>query len=235
MEAPVHPSTSVIGIDVGIANFAAFDAGTFIPPLNAVKKHEKRLKRYQRMMARRRKFGRNWKKAKTKVTRIQIRIANARKDFLHKESSKAVKNHAVVCVEDLKVKNMSASAKGTIEKPGLNVKQKAGLNRTILDQGWGTFRIFLGYKAPWAGGQLIAVPPRYTSQECPECGHVAADNRKTQAVFRCVECGYTNHADTVGAINVRRAGYARIACQASGAAMPPATGTHRGEALCALL
>jgi putative transposase len=134
-----------------------------------------------------------------------------RKDFLHKESTKIAKNHRVVIVEDLKVKNMSASAKGTIEKPGKNVRAKAGLNRSILDQGWGMFSVMLATKLAWAGGELITVAPQYTSQECPACHHVSPDNRRTQARFLCVECGYENNADHVGAINIRRAGYARIA------------------------
>ncbi len=161
-------------------------------------------------MARRQKFGQNWKKAKAKVTKAQIHIANARKDFLHKESTKIAQAHSVVIVEDLKVKNMSASAKGTVAKPGRNVKQKAGLNRAILDQGWGMFRVMLKTKLEWAGGQLIKVPPQYTSQRCPACAHVSADNRRTQALFRCVECGYENNADHVGAINILAAGQCRV-------------------------
>lgn len=121
-------------------------------------------------------------------------------------------NHALVCIEDLQIKNMSTSAKGTADKPGTKVKQKSGLNRAILDQGWGEFRRQLGYKVPWHGGQLIAVPPHYTSQTCPCCGHVAKDNRQTQSMFVCVLCGYTNHADVVGAINVLAAGHAVLAC-----------------------
>lgn len=139
----------------------------------------------------------------------------------------------MVYVEDLAVKNMSASAKGTVEAPGRNVKQKSGLNRAILDQGWSEFRRQLQYKLEWRGGELIAVPPQYTSQTCPSCGHVSGENRKSQAVFRCVECGYGNHADFVGAINVLRVGQTRRACQASAAVTAPATGTRRREALCA--
>jgi putative transposase len=233
IEQPVHPSISEVGIDVGIANFVTLTEGDPVPPANAMAKHRARLAHYQRVMARRQKFGKNWNKAKAKVLNVQRKIADTRRDFLHKTSTTISKNHAVVYIEDLQVKNMSASAAGTVEKPGRSVKAKSGLNRSILDQGWGEFRRQLGYKLEWRGGELVPVPPHYTSQTCPNCGHVSADNRKTQAVFRCVRCCYGNHADLVGAINILRAGQARRACQASGAVMPPATGTRRGEALCA--
>ena len=109
-------------------------------------------------------------------------------------------------VEDLQVANMSKSAKGTAEQYGKNVKQKSGLNRAILDQSWYEFRRQLGYKLLWNGGHLIAVPPRDTSRCCPACGHTAKDNRQKQASFECVECGYRNNADVVGAINVLKRG-----------------------------
>ena len=136
-------------------------------------------------------------------------------------------------VEDLRVRNMSKSAAGMIEAPWRNVKAKSGLNKAILDQGWFEFRRQLEYKLAWNGGQLIAVPPQYTSQTCPCCGHVSAENRKTQAKFRCVECGFEENADVVGAINILRAGPARFACEVSGAAMPPAAGTHRSGSVAA--
>jgi putative transposase len=204
---PVHPSALAVGIDVGITRFATLSDGTVIEPLNSFKKHQYRLKRYQRVMARKQKFSNNWKKAKAKVNRIQTHIGNARRDFLHKASTTISKNHAVVFVENLQVKNMSRSAAGTIEKPGKNVRAKSGLNRSILDQGWGEFRRQLEYKMAWAGGILIAVPAHHTSQTCPNCGNVSADNRLTQVQFACVKCGYKNNADLVGAINVLERGY----------------------------
>jgi putative transposase len=204
-------------------------------------------------MARRQKFSNNWKKAKTKVQRIHTRIANARRDYLHKVTATISKNHAVVCMEDLKVANMSRSAAGTIEKPGKNVAAKSGLNQSILDQGWYEFRRQLDYKLAWQGGYFITVPAQNTSRTCPACGHVSAENRKTQAKFACVVCGYEHNADVVGAMNILARGMqkfrdegqdtvdasigcestARIACQASGAAMPPATGTHRSDSCAA--
>ena len=133
----------------------------------------------------------------------------------------------MVVIEDLKVINMSKSASGTIEAPGRSVKAKSGLNKSILDQGWGEFRRQLDYKQVWLGGGVLAVNPRNTSRTCPVCSHVSAENRKTQSKFECVECEYVVNADLNAAINILRAGHARLACQVNGAVIPSATGTHR--------
>ena len=107
---------------------------------------------------------------------------------------------------------MSKSAAGNAEAPGRNVKAKSGLNQSILDQGWFEFRRQLEYKQTWRGGQVVAVNPRNTSRTCPCCGHVPAENRQTQARFACVECGFEENADLVGAINILAAGQAVLAC-----------------------
>jgi putative transposase len=133
--------------------------------------------------------------------------------LLHKTTTTISENHALVCIEDLQVRNMSRSAKGTVEQTGKQVAQKARLNRAILDQGWGEFKRQLGYKMSWNGGMLLAVPAHHTSQTCPCCGHVSKDNRQTQAKFLCVGCGYVNHADVVGAINVLERGHRLLACR----------------------
>ena len=208
VQPPCPTAGSAVGIDVGIARFATFSDGGFIAPLNSFKKHQQRLARYQRRMSRKVKFSNNWKKAKLKVQKVHTQIANARRDFLHKSTTTISKNHALVCIEDLKVRKMSRSSKGTSEQHGRRVKQKSGLNRAILDQGWAEFRRQLEYKTQWAGSMLVAVPAHHTSQTCPRCRHVAPANRRTQAQFRCVACGYTAHADWVGAINVLERGLA---------------------------
>jgi len=119
----------------------------------------------------------------------------------------------MVCIEDLQVQNMSRSAAGTTEAPGKNVRAKSGLNRSILDQGWYELRRQLDYKMTWSGGLLIAVPAHNTSRTCPDCGHIARENRRTQAEFHCVSCGYENHADVVGALNVLARGHRVLACR----------------------
>ena len=215
VDLPVHAATTAVGIDMGVVRFATLSDGTVVEPLNSFKKHEDRLAKAQRSLSRKTKGSNNWKKAVAKVRKVHVRIANVRIDFLHKASTTISNNHAIVCIEDLRVANMSRSAAGTADKPGRNVKAKSGLNKAILDQGWFEFRRQLTYKLEWKGGQLIAVPPRHTSQTCPHCGCVSADNRKTQSLFRCLQCGFEENADLVGAMNVRRAGSARIACGVS--------------------
>ena len=212
VEPSLPPATTAIGIDVGVVRFATMSDGSHIEPINSFKKHQERLARYQRRMSRKVKFSNNWQKAKTKIQRIHRTIAHARKDYLHKITTTISQNHALVCIEDLQVRNMSRSSKGNSEEHGKMVKQKSGLNRAILDQGWGEFRRQLGYKMTWQGGILLAVPPHNTSRTCPCCSHVSKDNRKTQAKFECVECGYENHADLVGAINILERGHRLLAC-----------------------
>ncbi len=131
--------------------------------------------------------------------------------FCTKQQQRGAKNHALVCVEDLQIGNMTKSAKGNCDKQGKNVRQKSGLNRAILDQGWGEFRRQLDYKQAWSGGILLAVPPKNTSRTCPCCQHISKDNRKTQATFVCVACGYHNNADVVGAINILERGHRLLA------------------------
>ncbi|MFQ2583292.1 MULTISPECIES: RNA-guided endonuclease InsQ/TnpB family protein [Aeromonas] len=228
VDVPVHQGTAV-GLDMGIKRFVTLSDGSHKDPLNSFKAHEKALRKAQQAMSRKVRFSRNWKKAKARIQRIQTHIGSARRDYLHKISTAISKNHALVCVEDLQVRNMSKSAAGTTDTPGRNVRAKSGLNKAILDQGWGEFRRQLDYKLAWNGGHLIAVPPKNTSRTCPCCGHISADNRQTQATFECVECGFKENADLVGAINVLRAGHAQLACEVSGAIRPPAAGTHRSE------
>ena len=216
VEQPVPTATSAIGIDMGIARFATLSDGTFVAPLNSFKKHEQRLARYQQRMSRKVKFSKNWLKAKRRVQATHARIGNARRDCLHKATSTISQNHAMVCIEDLQVRNMSRSAAGSTEQPGKNVRAKSGLNKAILDQGWFEFRRQLEYKLNWSGRLLVAVPPHHTSQRCPTCAHTAKENRLTQAQFACMDCGYKGNADVVGALNVLARGHRVAACGEDG-------------------
>ncbi|MBB3192481.1 RNA-guided endonuclease InsQ/TnpB family protein [Halomonas cerina] len=227
------PKGGAVGIDMGVARFATLSDGSDLAPFNSFKRHQTALRKAQQSLSRKTKFSQNWKKAKARIQKIQARIANARRDYLHKASATISQNHALVVLEDLQVGNMSRSARGSVEQPGQNVRAKSGLNRSILDQGWYGFRRQLDYKLAWSGAHLVVVPPHNTSRTCPECGHVAAANRRSQACFACVECGFEANADHVGAINVLRAGHARLACEVSGAARPPAAGTHRSDSAAA--
>jgi putative transposase len=228
VEQPI-PNGGAVGIDMGITRFATLSDGTFYAPLSSFKRQESALRKAQQAMSRKQKFSNNWKKAKARVQRIHTRIGNARRDYLHKTSTTISQNHAMVCIEDLQVGNMSKSAAGTIEQPGNQVRAKSGLNKSILDQGWFEFRRQLEYKLAWNGGHLIAVAPQNTSRTCPCCGYVSASNRRTQEQFACVACGFDENADQVGAINILRAGHARLACEVSDAVGSPAAGTHRSD------
>ena len=211
-EIPV-PKGCEIGIDMGIVKFATLSDGTHFEPINAFKTLRGKLAKLQKQFKNKTKFSKNWQKLKAKIGRLHHKITNIRKNHLHQISSTISKNQAIVYVEDLKVANMSKSAKGSVEKPGKNVAAKSGLNRAILDQSWFEFRRQLDYKLLWNGGHLIAVPPQNTSRCCPACGHTSKDNRQTQAQFECVDCGYQNNADVVGAINVLKRGQEILAAQ----------------------
>jgi len=224
MEVP-HQSTSIMGIDMGIKQFATLSNGMVYKPLNSFKGKSEKLAKLQKQLKHKKKFSNHWKQTKAKITKCHEEIVNARKDYPHKVSSEICENQAVIIVEDLKIKNMSQSAKGSLEKPGKKIAQKSGLNQSILDQGWGLFFQMLEYKQNWNGGMVIKAPAHHTSQTCPCCQHVAKENRLTQADFQCIECGYSNNADIVGAINVLSRGHRQLACEVSGAVMPPTAGT----------
>lgn len=210
-----HPSASELGIDAGITCFAAFSDGRMIQGVHSFRKHEKQLIKEQRKLSRKKKGSENWKKQKKKISKLHHTIANVRSDFLHKLSTDICKSQAKVYVEGLQITNMSASAKGTIEEPGRSVRAKAGLNKSILDQGWFEFKRQLDYKLFWKGGMLVEVNPRYTSQTCSSCGHTAKENRVSQDEFRCEACSHEENADVNAAKNIRTVGQTGMACQAN--------------------
>lgn len=209
---PNHTSTTIVGLDAGVAKLATLSDGTVFEPVNSFQKNQKKLARLQRQLSRKVKFSNNWQKQKSKIQQLHSRIANIRRDYLHKVTTTVSKNHAMIVIEDLKVSNMSKSAAGTVSQPGRNVRAKSGLNRSILDQGWYEMRRQLEYKQLWRGGQVLAVPPAYTSQRCACCGHTAKENRLSQSKFVCQVCGYTANADVNGARNILAAGHAVLAC-----------------------
>ena len=201
---PAACTLPAVGIDRGVAVFAALSDGTMIAPANHGKKALKALARAQRKLARKKPKSRNRRKQRQRVARLHARVARARKDFLEKASTTIAQNHGVVVLESLKVGNMVRSAKGTAEKPGRKVKQKAGLNRAILDQGWGMFGAMLVRKLAERGGRVVEVPASYTSQTCAECGVVDAASRRGQSRFVCTNCGHEANADTNAAIVIKR-------------------------------
>lgn len=209
VSSPIPRDLPSVGIDRGVDVFAALSDGTNFAPANHGKKALKALARAQRKLARKKKArgkpsSKNRLKQIRRVAKLHARVARARKDFLHKVSTKIAQNHGDVVLEKLEVRNMVRSAKGTADKPGKMVRQKSGLNRAILDQGWGMFRVMLGWKVTERGNKVVEVPAAYSSQTCSECGVVDAASRRDQARFVCTSCGHTANADTNAAIVIKR-------------------------------
>ena len=200
-----HPSASTIGIDVGITHFLTLSDGEHIhlPKLDHLIAKVTSL--HQRF-SHKQKGSSNRKKAQYRLSAAYRKIRNVRHDFLHKVSTTIAKNHSCVVMEDLKVTNMMKSARGTKDKPGRCVKAKSGLNRSIAKQAWSTFRNLLSYKLHELGGELRLVDPRHTSQTCPACLRADKRNRKSQSIFKCVNCGYASNADVNAATNILRLG-----------------------------
>ncbi len=195
---------TAIGIDMNAGQVAASDGRLFHAP--DTRRFEARRRRYQRMVARRRRASRRRDRACRRLARTARRIAMARRDWHHQVSRRIAEGAHTVAIEELKVKAMTASARGTAEEPGTNVRTKAGLNRVVLDTGWAALRAMLEYKA----GRVIAVDPRHTSQTCAACGHVDARSRRTRDRFHCVACGHADHAHANAARTIRRRGLALL-------------------------
>ena len=212
VEQPAPANNAMVGIDLGVVRFATLSDGNVYKPTNQYRKNELKLARKQRSLSRKQKFSANWRKQVRQISRIHRVIADSRLDFLHKASTTISKNHAMVMIEELNVKGMSASASGTVNEPGAGVKAKSGLNKSILDQGWYEFGRQLGYKLAWNGGLLLSVSAKNTSRKCAVCEHVSSENRITQARFKCVACGHSENADLNAARNILAAGRAVLAC-----------------------
>ncbi|MGO2733355.1 RNA-guided endonuclease InsQ/TnpB family protein [Psychrobacter sp.] len=213
VEKPIHPSKTAIGLDMGISKLLTTSNGEYIKPKNSFKANQLKLAKLQRQLSRKVLFSQNWKKQNCKIQKLHHHIANIRHDYLHKITTSISKNHAMIACEDLKVANMSKSASGTVENKGRQVKAKSGLNKSILDQGWGMMIDMLEYKQQWRSGLLIKVNPRHTSQTCSECQHIAKENRQTQSKFECVKCMYVANADFNAARNILAAGHAVLSAE----------------------
>ncbi|WP_030800320.1 RNA-guided endonuclease InsQ/TnpB family protein [Streptomyces sp. NRRL S-337] len=216
---PLPKTGSVIGIDLGIANFLADSHGEFLPNPRHGAKAAAKLEAAQQALSRCKRGSQRRRKAVEKFATLPRKVRRQRLDHAHKTALTLVREHDVIAHEDLKIRNMSKAPapKPDPDQPGTflpnGASAKAGLNRSIADAGWGVFLAILAAKAEGAGREVIAVDPRNTSRRCPECGHTAKENRPTQEKFHCVACGHHAHADTVGAINVLRAGLVRRQAQ----------------------
>ncbi|WLQ38141.1 transposase [Streptomyces castrisilvae] len=221
---PLPATGSVVGVDMGVASFLTTSNGEHVENPRHGRKAAAKLETTQQKLSR---FGRvrrdkrtaNHQRAVQRVADLHRKVRRQRLDHAHKTALGLVREHDFIAHEDLKIRNMgkAPAPKPDPDKPGNSLPNgaaaKAGLNRSISDAGWGVFLTILTAKAESAGRDVIAVDPRNTSRTCPECGHVAAENRPTQEKFHCVSCGHQAHADIVGASNVLRAGLARRQAQ----------------------
>ena len=184
-----------VGLDRNVGQVALSD-GTIYHLPNLERKEARRM-RYQRMMARRVKGSNRRKLARHKLQKAYQAERFARANWAHQTSKLIADKYDIVYIEDLNTVGMTKSAKGTTEAPGKNVKQKTGLNRSILRSVWGKLEQCLAYKS-----QIEKVPAAYTSQTCNKCGYVDKKNRKTQSEFKCIQCGHTDNADINAALNI---------------------------------
>jgi len=193
--------SQVCGIDMGVAYFCVDSNENIIENPSHFKKYEKQLRIENRSLSRKKKGSNRWKKQAKKLAILHHKIANIRKDFLHKESTKLATKYHTIYVEDLKIKNMTSTCEPKQDENGKFIPNgqsaKSGLNKSILDCGWGMFRTMLEYKT-----NVIRVNPRYTSQTCNECGNVDSKNRINQSEFVCTNCGHISNADKNAAKNI---------------------------------
>jgi putative transposase len=207
VEIDVKPKKdfSVVGLDRGVCRSVQCSDGEVLERLLPSVKDVKRLKKLQKKLARKQKGSSNRKKIIKLIQKAYMRLSNVRKDAIHKFTAKLAKSHGLAVLEKLIIKNMTKSAKGTLESPGKNVRAKSGLNRVILEQCWRLLASILEYKMIWWGGAVAYVDAKYTSQKCCKCGHIAKENRKTQATFECVRCQHRENADLNASKNILNA------------------------------
>ncbi len=192
---PAPPLGGPIALDRGIVNVVADSNGHLEPRPQFVAKGHAKVVKAQKNLAHKKKGSKNRAKAREAVARAHRQVRRQREAFLHRLSSYYAKNHSVIVLEDLRLKNMTASARGTVDEPGSNVAQKSGLNRVILGVGLSKFERQVAYKTVRYGSQLVRVYAAYSSQTCSACWHVDAASRVSQNQFCCIKCGHAEHAD----------------------------------------
>ena len=211
---PAPGNGQVVGLDRGVAVSATLSTGDLlrVPGLTGLER--RRLRRLERKLARAERGSNRRARVKHAIARLRTRETDRRKDWAEKASTDIARRFDLIRVEDLKIGNMTRSARGTAASPGRNVRAKAGLNREILRSGWGVLVRRLEDKAR---GRVERIRPHFTSQRCSACGHVDAESRESQARFVCAACGFADHADVNAARNIA-AGHAVTARGGDGAA-----------------
>ena len=210
VEAP-EPSPVVeseVGVDLGITHFAALSDGTFIESPRYYRKAQKKLEKLQAVLSRKKRGSHRREKARKAVAKAHRKIRNQRRDFHHKEARKLVENQQTIVFEELEITNISKRARPKQDKNGTYLPNgaaaKSGLNKSILDAGWGQFQQIVTYKAACAGRTVFLVDPKYTSQVCSSCG--AVRKRDLDERWHSCECGCDLDRDTNAAINILRLG-----------------------------
>ncbi|MGI5290809.1 RNA-guided endonuclease InsQ/TnpB family protein [Nonomuraea polychroma] len=207
------PSTGAhVGLDMGVASLVTTSDGSHLTNPRHMQASADRRARAQRDLARKKRGSKRRRKAAARVAALHAKVRRQRLASAHKAALALVRNYDVIVHEDLRIANMTKRAAPRPDGDGGYLPNggsaKSGLNTSILDAGWGVFLTVLAHKAESAGRELIAVNPANTSRMCSRCGHCAADNRLTQAEFRCTACGSSAHADVNAAVNILRAGLA---------------------------
>jgi putative transposase len=196
---PAPSNGQVVGIDRGVAVSVALSTGELLTVAGPRPAEQRRLRLLERRLARAKPGSNRRRRVKLAIARLKARQTDRRRDWTEKTSTDLARRFDLICVEDLDVRAMTRSAKGTLQRPGRAVRQKAGLNRGILASGWGRLVDRLEDKAP---GRVERIPAAYTSQRCSACGHVAAESRQSQTAYRCVACAWTGNADYNAARNI---------------------------------
>src|SRR6478609_7984569 len=200
---------------MGVTHLLTTSTGEHVPNSRYLAGSASKLARTQQALARCKRGSKRRPAVVQQVAAIHRKVRNPRTDQAHKVALDLVRSADVIARETLRIGNMTRSVSGTVENPGRNVAAKSGLNRSILDAGWGVFFEILAHKAESAGRTVVSVDPRNTSRTCSQCGHCEAGNRNKEA-FVCLSCGYLAHADTNAAANIAvRAGSALRVAQAA--------------------
>lgn len=207
---PLPANPKAVGIDMGLLKFATLSTGEAVENPRFFKQSQKALAKVQRRLERHEKGTPERRFDRHAVALTHEKTANQRKDFAHKLSHRLVSDFGVICFEDLKIKNMTRSASGTVENPGTNVAQKSGLNRSILDAAWNQLIQFTSNKAESAGRKFVLVNPRNTSKMCSRCG-VLVDKSLATRMHNCPSCGLQMDRDCNAAINILRLGLQSLA------------------------
>jgi putative transposase len=208
---PLEPNGREIGIDLGIINIVATSDGELIAAQRFGSKAQARLTKAEQARARSQPDSKRYDDRDQRVLQIHRKIANQRRNAAHQLSRRLVNEFEFIAVEDLEIARMVRRRKNESGRAINGGRRQRALNKAVYDVGWGTLLLLILYKAESAGRVVVAVDPRYTSQTCAECGHVAASNRVTQARFKCRSCEHESHADINAARNILRAGRAQQA------------------------